>query len=185
MARNLLAVAGFNRDFVSQGDLTNFMKTLREDAVDATYEVKQVNGGWYDQSNPGTDSTVNMQYAQAIAYPTPHVFYSTGSMGLIQHNNEPAVNDMFLAWLNYMINVETKLPQTVTIPYGAPEKDVPREYTKTLCDLFAKLGARGVSVIFGSGNNGVGEGNCKEKDGSVQFIPEFPASCRCSVLVLF
>ena len=53
-------------------------------------------------------------------------------MGLIQHNNEPAVNDMFLAWLNYMINVETKLPQTVTIPYGSPEKDAPREYTKTL-----------------------------------------------------
>ena len=65
-ARNLLAVAGFNRDFVSQGDITNFMKTPGENAVNATYEVKQVNGGWYDQRNPGTDSTVNMQYEQAI-----------------------------------------------------------------------------------------------------------------------
>lgn len=48
------------------------------------------------------------------------------------------------------------------------------------------LGARGVSVMFGSGDGGVGDGDpnpatqqCFSNDGRnvTMFIPEFPASC--------
>ncbi|KAH8981888.1 peptidase S8/S53 domain-containing protein [Lactarius akahatsu] len=53
---------------------------------------------------------------------------------------------------------------------------VPQEYTTALCTLFAQLGARGVSVLFPSGDSGVGE-NCEDKSGIVRFISEFPASC--------
>ncbi|KAF8265096.1 peptidase S8/S53 domain-containing protein [Lactarius quietus] len=35
------------------------------------------------------------------------------------------------------------------------------------------LGARGVSVLFATGNEGVGEGNCVTNDGSVKFRPFF------------
>lgn len=45
------------------------------------------------------------------------------------------------------------------------------------CRLFGQLGLRGVSVLFGSGDWGVGSGDCKAKDGSVQFVPIFPATC--------
>lgn len=46
-----------------------------------------------------------------------------------------------------------------------------------VCNLFAQLGARGVSALFASGNGGVGRGDCVTKDGSVQFSPLFPATC--------
>ena len=48
------------------------------------------------------------------------------------------------------------------------------------------LGARGVTVVFGSGDGGVGDGDadpapqqCFSNDGRnvTMFIPEFPASC--------
>ena len=46
------------------------------------------------------------------------------------------------------------------------------------CSLFAQLGARGVSVIFSSGDTGVGSA-CQSNDGknTTRFLPIFPASC--------
>ncbi|KAI9453318.1 hypothetical protein BJY52DRAFT_1123649, partial [Lactarius psammicola] len=48
------------------------------------------------------------------------------------------------------------------------------------------LGARGVSVIFASGDHGIGDGNCKVNDdsGRAQFVPLFPVSCICGILFL-
>jgi len=63
---------------------------------------------------------------------------------------------------------------------------VPLSYAIRACNSFAQLGARGVSVIFSSGDGGVGDGNsdpatttCKTIDGQnkTEFLPFFPASC--------
>ena len=48
--------------------------------------------------------------------------------------------------------------------------------------MCAQLGARGVSVLFSSGDGGVSgiaNGDCHRNDGSgqVQFVPTFPATC--------
>ncbi|KAI9450475.1 hypothetical protein BJY52DRAFT_1302567, partial [Lactarius psammicola] len=56
-------------------DLTTFMTQHRMDAVGATFTVERVNGGGYDSSRPTTEANLNIQYAQAMAYTTPHVFY--------------------------------------------------------------------------------------------------------------
>lgn len=62
---------------------------------------------------------------------------------------------------------------------------VPISYALRVCAQFAQLGARGVSVIFSSGDYGVGDGNsdpetqeCITNDGRnvTRFIPVFPAS---------
>ena len=48
--------------------------------------------------------------------------------------------------------------------------------------MFAQLGARGASIMFSSGDDGVGGGECLTNDGTnrVQFQPNFPASCKLS-----
>ncbi len=183
--QNELGVAGYLNDYPSPTDLTMFMRECREDAVDAFYEVELVNGGGYDPSHPAAEVNLDMQYTQAIAYPTPHTFYSTGGSMFI-HNNVPDEGDIWLEWLVHMLS-QPNVPQTVSTPYADYEKFLPLEYTTTLCRLFAELGARGASVLFSSGNDGVGLGDCIVDDGSgrVQFIPEFPASCMCGVLFLF
>jgi tripeptidyl-peptidase-1 len=50
--------------------------------------------------------------------------------------------------------------------------------------MFAQLGVMGVSVLFGSGDGGVGggglvNGSCLSNDGMnrTEFLPTFPASC--------
>ncbi|KAI9451251.1 hypothetical protein BJY52DRAFT_122472 [Lactarius psammicola] len=42
---------------------------------------------------------------------------------------------------------------------------------------------RGASVIFASGDDGVGRGDCIIKDGSsrIQFLPTFSTSCTCDI----
>lgn len=67
------------------------------------------------------------------------------------------------------------------------EQSVPFSYATRVCASFAQLGARGVSVLFSSGDFGVGDGNgpnqgptnCLSNDGQnrTTFLPLFPASC--------
>lgn len=65
-------------------------------------------------------------------------------------------------------------------------KAVPYSYATRVCDGFAALGARGISVLFSSGDGGVGDGDsnpatqkCYSNNGAnkTMFIPEFPAAC--------
>ncbi|KAF8267626.1 subtilisin-like protein [Lactarius quietus] len=180
--RNALGIAAYEKDYPSRADLTNFMAEYRTDATAATFTVVPINNGVFDLSVPRlptTEGSLNVQWAQAIAYPTPLTFYSTGGDVLVTPvDNEPATGDMWLEWLKYMLTLE-KVPQTISTSYAIPENIFPLEYTKTLCNMFAQLGARGVSLVFASGNNGVGDAACKANDGTgrVQFIPMFPASC--------
>ncbi|KAF8270097.1 peptidase S8/S53 domain-containing protein [Lactarius quietus] len=183
--KNVIGIAGFANHFPSPADLAAFMSECRTDAIDAAYTVVQINGGRYDPTNPSDEANQNIQYSQAIAYPTPHTFYSLGGHILTSDDTgEAAENDVLLTWLNYLINLEA-IPQTISASYGKYENVLPMEYTTAICDLFAQLGTRGVSVLFASGNDGVG-GDCVAKDGSggIQFVPEFPSSCMCIMLFL-
>ncbi|KAH9040232.1 subtilisin-like protein [Lactarius hengduanensis] len=174
--QNVLAIAGFMDEYPNPADLTAFMRDCRTDAEDATFRVVQINGGGNDLNKPGEEANQNVQYAQAMAYPTPLIFYSTG--GIVAKDPDPDT-DALLQWINYVLR-QDHVPQTISISYGVYEKNIPPEYTKKLCDLFSELGARGASVLVASGDDGVGEDEeCVAKDGSgrVQFVPEFPSSC--------
>ena len=66
-----------------------------------------------------------------------------------------------------------------TTSYGDDEQTVPEDYAVQVCNLFAQLGARGSSIMFSSGDDGVGGGDCLSNDGTntKKFLPNFPASC--------
>ncbi|KAH8981843.1 subtilisin-like protein [Lactarius hatsudake] len=142
----------------------------------ATFTVEQVNGGGYDPDNPGDEANLDVQYASAMAYPTPIIFYSIGGSGKwVTRSGEPYSGDWWLESLDYLLK-KTHIPQTISISYGAYERYVPREYARALCILFAQLGAGGVSVILSTGDDGVGK-NCKDEFGNVRFANSFPATC--------
>ncbi|KAI9454052.1 subtilisin-like protein [Lactarius psammicola] len=166
--RNRLGVAGYLLDYPSPADLAAFMREFRSDALDATYTVVQVNGGKYNPSRPTYEANTNIQYAGAITYPTPNIFYSTG-------RGPSGTDEWLLSWLEYIME-QPNIPQTISTSYGHDEKLISRADAKWVCDLFAQLGARGVSLLFPSGNKGVGD-KCVTTDGSVRFRPLFPATC--------
>ncbi|KAH9017701.1 peptidase S8/S53 domain-containing protein [Lactarius hengduanensis] len=136
---------------------------------DATYTVVRVNGGGYDPTHPHKEANVDIQYAEAMAYPTPHIFYSTGK-------GPSGMDDYFVSFLEYILGQEN-IPQTISMSYQRLEENfLSHEYIVQVCDLFSQLGARGVSVILSSGNEGVGE-DCVMEDGSIRFMPNFPPTC--------
>ena len=65
--------------------------------------------------------------------------------------------------------------------YGEIELELPYPYADTLYHLFGQLGARGVTILVASGQDGVGAGECVIR-GDWLFKAEFPASCTCEVL---
>ncbi|KAH9009823.1 subtilisin-like protein [Lactarius pseudohatsudake] len=173
--RNTLGVFGFRKDYPSETDLTMFMTHFRSDVQPpsmATFTVELVNGGRYEPNNPTTEASIDIQHASAMAYPTPIIFYSIGGSEKC-HSQETWTSSR----IGYLLK-KTDIPQTISISYGAYERNVPREYARAVCILYAQLGARGVSVLFPSGDNGVGE-DCEDGSGNVRFIADFPASYCC------
>jgi tripeptidyl-peptidase-1 len=71
------------------------------------------------------------------------------------------------------------LPKVISFSYESDEFFVPDAAKSRLCHEFMKLGLQGVSVLFASGDAGVG-GNAGCLDPSTDgttFNPEFPATC--------
>ncbi|KAH8985804.1 subtilisin-like protein [Lactarius akahatsu] len=167
--RNVLGVVGLLDDYPNPTDLAAFMQKYRSDADDATYTVVRVNGGGYDPTHPHVEANVCIQYAEAMAYPTPHIFYSTG-------RGPSGTDDYFVYFLEYILDQEN-IPQTISMSYHRLEENfLSHEYIVQVCDLFSRLGVRGVSVILSSGNEGVGK-DCVMEDGSIRFMPNFPPTC--------
>ncbi|KAH9008697.1 peptidase S8/S53 domain-containing protein [Lactarius deliciosus] len=163
--RNALGVVGFVGSDPSQKDLTTFMSECCDDPRTATFNVEQVNCGGNDPSHCGSEADQNIQYTEAMAWKD-------------EAQKEPFQGDAYLKWFNYIIT-QTKIPQTIIISYGSDEHDLPQEYAMALCKLFAESGAFGISVLFASGNQGIGggPGGCKDQSGKDQISLAFPGSC--------
>ncbi|KAH9070670.1 subtilisin-like protein [Lactarius deliciosus] len=181
MEQNRIGVMGFHGEYASDKDLEEFMKQFRSDANDPTFLVIDINDSGYDPKKPGWEANLDMQYTQGMAWPTPHIFYSIGGLAeeFIPDSFTPVnTNEPYLGWLDTMIRSED-VPQTISTSYGGDEQTFPPDYARSVCELFGQLGARGISIIFSSGDEGVGGGDCKKNDGSniVRFQPIFPATC--------
>ncbi|KAF8258636.1 peptidase S8/S53 domain-containing protein [Lactarius quietus] len=152
--RNWLGIVGFSKDYPNPADLAAFLSKCRADAKDATYNVVPVNGGQYDPSKPTDEGALDI-----------HV------------GDGPSGTDRLTAWLKFILD-QPKVPQTISTSYGQDESLGTQEYSVYACFLLAQLGARGVSLLFSSGDDGVGKvKNCKAPDGSARFYVSFPASC--------
>jgi len=167
MGRNMLGVTGYNGEYPSPYDLTRFMHKYRSDGINATYGVMSVNNGEYYPTRPGFEANVDIQITESMTYPTPLIFYSTA---------KAPNGDAYIPWLITMLNLDF-VPPTITTSYGNYEHLYPIDHVTYICFLLAQLSARGVSLLFATGDHGVGNGNCRSNDGTVRFTPLFPATC--------
>lgn len=195
-----IGVVSYLGDYASNEDLQAFFKEYSPTAEGSTFKVLEVNGGQYNESETGSEATLDIQvgppalafnlsgakfrpkYATSLTYPIPATVYSVGGEPpFIPDYNTPSAadNEPYLDWVQYALNQSDEtLPQTVSTSYADNEQTVPKDYATRVCNSFAQLGARGVSLIFGSGDAGVGGGSCEVNDGSnaTRFQPMFPAS---------
>ncbi|KAJ5639390.1 uncharacterized protein N7484_007252 [Penicillium longicatenatum] len=182
--RNRLGIAGFLEQYARHSDFLHFMQLYASDQTDANFTVVSINGGQNDENSTknSVEASLDLQYSISLAYRALVTFYTTGGRGPVIPDGEstgPSTNEPYLEQLHYLISLpDEDLPAVITMSYGEPEQSVPKSYATASCNLFAQLGARGVTVIFSSGDAGPG-GSCESNDGSyrAKFIPGWPASC--------
>ncbi|KAJ5118747.1 hypothetical protein N7526_010384 [Penicillium atrosanguineum] len=183
---NRLGISGFLNQYARHSDFNHFRNRFLTGEMEDDFTVVTINSGINDEKSPqmATEASLDIQYAVAMAHGTLTTFYSTGGRGpLVPDADQPDAsnsgNEPFLEQLHYLIDLPgDQLPAVLSTSYGESEQSVPPSYARAVCSLFAQLGARGVSVIFSSGDSGVGS-SCQSNDGSkkTKFIPGFPASC--------
>ena len=190
---SLLGVAGFLEQYVYHEDTKTFLSEHAPGLPNHTHDipVELVNGGENPQvmSQAGLEASLDVQYAIPLGYPSRIVYYSTGGRGvkLDQAGNPlPAGrtdNEPYLEFVEHLLDKDDDdLPHVISISYADDEQGVPKEYALKVCDLFAALTARGVSIISATGDGGargVRYGNCLTNDGKYDkaMIASFPATC--------
>ncbi|KAI5119526.1 hypothetical protein M0805_002548 [Coniferiporia weirii] len=177
---NRIGVTGYLEQFVNFADLQTFYTMFRPDAVGFNVSVLSIDGGLNDQTMPGDEANLDNQYTTGLAFPTPNIYYTTpGTASTINDSVTPPQRDEpYIDWLNFVLSHDD-MPFSFTTSYGGDEQTFPKEFAVRACNLFAQLGVRGASVMFSSGDGGVGAGTCLTNDGTNRtiFQPVFPATC--------
>ncbi|EME85089.1 uncharacterized protein MYCFIDRAFT_60025 [Pseudocercospora fijiensis CIRAD86] len=173
-------------------DIRKALQAYRPEAVEAADTFTVINiAGAREQTGPYTaeeladganiEAVLDSENILTVAWPTPLIVFSTGgSPPFIPDIQTPTnTNEPYLVWLDYVLN-QQDLPQVISTSYGDDEQTVPESYAKRVCAGMAQLGARGISILFSSGDAGVGaDGTCYSNDGknTSMFLPAFPAGC--------
>ncbi|KAI4724514.1 subtilisin-like protein [Aureobasidium sp. EXF-10728] len=190
--KNMIGVTNYLNETQKRSDIRSFLENFRPEAAGAadTFPIISIAGA---QDNQGVltadqiedelnlEGDLDGEVVLGISWPTPFMSWSTGgSPPFIPDLATPTdTNEPYLEWLTYVLAQDT-LPQVISTSYGDDEQSVPYSYAKRVCDGFKQLGARGISVLFSSGDNGVGaDGTCFSNTNTSHpmFLPAFPASC--------
>ncbi|KAI1268416.1 tripeptidyl-peptidase 1 [Xylariaceae sp. FL1019] len=180
---NLVAFASYLEEYARYTDLQTFEKNWVPSAVGQNFSVVTTNGGLDSQTSNDDSGEANLdvQYILGVSHPIPIVEYSVGGRGpLVPTEDEPgpSSNEPYLEFLTYLLGLEdADLPQTLSTSYGEEEQSVPADYAIKVCNMFMQLGARGVSVLFSSGDSGPGDSCVRVTDDAPYFQPTFPGSC--------
>ncbi|TID21601.1 H(+)/Cl(-) exchange transporter 5 [Venturia nashicola] len=189
--KTFMALCNYLGEVGSRNDAKIFLQKYRPEAVAGATDFKEVsidNGpidtGSYNstqlENGSGQEANMDLQTMLGIAWPVPLTAYTTGGEQpewIKPSINATNTNEPFLAWAQYMLALPS-LPNVVSTSYGDSEGTVSPSYARAVCNSFAQLGARGVSVLFPSGDGGIGGKNCFSKKYNITtFGALFPAGC--------
>ncbi|KAK2462492.1 hypothetical protein APHAL10511_005462 [Amanita phalloides] len=165
-AKNILSVAGFLNEYANRQDLASFLRLYRPDLNGATFADQSIDGG-QNLQGPGTaglEANLDIQYTVGLVNFSPVVFLSSGLANI----------NGFINMANYWLT-QARPPTVVSISYGFNENQVSKGSATILCNLYAQLGSRGVSILYATGDGGVS--GSRLSNTCVAFVPTFPASC--------
>ncbi|PKY08067.1 hypothetical protein P168DRAFT_308204 [Aspergillus campestris IBT 28561] len=154
--RNILGISGYLDQYARYGDFEEFLHRFAPDRADANFTAVSINGGRNLQNDTrgSGEASLDIQYAFSLAYRALGVYYSTAGRGPFvpqvgQDETTDAENEPYLDQLHYLLGLpDDELPAVLSTSYGENEQSVPEKYAYTVCNLFAQLGARGVSPTF-------------------------------------
>ncbi|KAJ7072886.1 subtilisin-like protein [Mycena amicta] len=184
---NRIGVAGYLDLWAKPESLTLYLNDYIPESIGSNYTFEVVNiTGPFEASTVGDEGNLDTQLAIQVAYPIPMSYYITNSIPpYIPDENQdgevPGRNEPYLQFIDYILALDDP-PTVITTSYGDDEQTVPRDYADAVCQGFAKLGARGISVLFSTGDQGLGTFDlptciANTANNFTTFLPVFPASC--------
>jgi tripeptidyl-peptidase-1 len=194
--RSRMAVVNNAGQLNNRSDIALFLATYRPDAVAGAQSFQDIGiAGGANQQTPATPEQIqtgagregnqDAETMLGIAHPVRLTTYTVGDVEPPFTPDLPTptnTNEPFLTRLDLILSLpDSDLPSVVSTSYADLEDTVPLSYAERVCRRFAQLGARGVSVIMGAGDQGVGRhGKCFLNDGGSlrpRFQVKFPESC--------
>mmetsp|Transcript_35007 Transcript_35007/g.46241 ORF Transcript_35007/g.46241 Transcript_35007/m.46241 type:complete len:650 (-) Transcript_35007:489-2438(-) len=162
---NSVAVTAFLEEYFSTDDLEQFWAEYSPDNLGTTVKVK----GYNDESDPGSEAELDIQYVTAMAPGVSPEFWSFAG-----RSPDPSLeNEPFLQFM-IALNNQTDPPLVVSSSYGEDEMSTSWAYAERINVEFMRAALRGVTLIFASGDSGVG--STWDYECSEHFMPQWPAA---------
>ncbi|KAK7000200.1 family S53 protease-like protein [Favolaschia claudopus] len=161
----ILGSMGFNCRSSAQA----FIKQFRPDLPsNQTFRTFAIDGGTNPQGpeDGREEGNLDVEYTAGIASGVPLQFLTVGGSDL------PTA---LLDTTTFLSGVEDP-PTVVTTSYGDNESVFGITLATKICEGYAAASARGISILFASGDGGVNGGFDNGVDCGI-FVPVFPASC--------
>jgi len=151
-----MAVAEFQGQYYKDSDLKSFSSSCHRDVT-----VDKVIGG--DKQTAGIEAELDIEYIKAVAPKVPLTVVYNGDYSLLN-------------WVNQITSL-TDSPLVHSVSYGNDEvQQSSTQFMLTCNTAFMKAGAKGISILFASGDQGVcGRSGCGLFTHS-RFHPDFPAA---------
>jgi tripeptidyl-peptidase-1 len=156
-SNNSQGVAQFLEQYFNPADLAAFQSQYNLPAQPAAKIL-----GPNEVNNPGIEASLDIEYISGTAPNISTWFWSTGPP---LHGGQ----EDFVRWAQDM-NQASSVPSVMSVSYGDDESSIDKDWADRLNQEFQKVALRGVSILFASGDDGVG---CSS---SCRHLPNWPAS---------
>lgn len=164
------AVTAFLEQGFSAKALNNFQKKYCGGIVCGKGDVKKV-GDAVDPSpkGAGIEAMLDIETITGVAGNIESEFWAFAG-----HSPDNTRNEPFMKWLSQMSSTaDEDVPKIFSTSYGEGESSWSYPAAQRLNVEFQKAGARGISLLYASGDSGA---NCKTINGTDTLIPGGPAS---------
>lgn len=155
---NSAAVVEFQYQFYSEADLKTFFTKFVPDHISCDTITNVY--GQNNQHQPGTEASLDVQYLLGVA----PCLATTDYYSAYQFN---FFNDL-TQWISFVAN-QTSPALVQSVSYGTQGNYPSSDYQTRQDQEFQKMGVRGISVVFASGDSGA------ECVGQCQLDPSYPA----------
>jgi len=157
------AATGFLNQYFKPSDLQKFYTNFYKVAEGRTIAAKGDKMG----SSAGVEASLDVDYISSVGGNVTTEFWSFAGHAPSNPQNEP-----FLKWMLLVGNTsDAEVPHVFSTSYGEDEASVSVAYADRINVEFAKAGTRGISLMFASGDDGVGS-DCKDD----KFDSKWPAA---------
>ncbi|KAF9077784.1 peptidase S8/S53 domain-containing protein [Rhodocollybia butyracea] len=166
-----IGVSGYSGQDANKADLTAFLKLFKPDIPSSTtFGTELLDDATNSQNNSeaGMEANLDIQYTIGLANGIPTTFFDVGNTNLDGDDGG------FLDIINDLL-AERNPPLVLTTSYGVAgdESGLSRPLTFAMCDAFMKLTARGVSILYATGDGGVASSPGGECD-DTPFLAAWP-----------